>query len=395
LVGQLGDLDRKGEPVGRVARPPHGVVLREQAGGQGRPVAGPQRRRDRRVGEPGRAGHVRAVPGQLPRQAGQHASPQGRVLLAEGDARLLQRQQQLAGQGRPAPGADGVQAEGCPRQPLRVHGSPGEFRRPPAGAPAGGEVAGAAVGGGQLQQQLDPARRLRPRRPVERLQRPRQVLRGLRMGEPPRRLGRRQGGVADGRVLGAGACQGEVVGELCRRDPAGGVALGLEGLADLQVQPCPRLGAEPLVDRLAEQVVGEAVGPQRPGRSRQDVRPHGLVEQVTHLVGGTAGDPDEQCRAELRPRHRGGGDHLGAGPAQPGKAPLDRLADAERYPGLAGRLQPVGGAGLGQQPGDLLDEERVAAGPPPDVGDQRGRWRRAKDAGQHQRDLLLGQPRQR
>jgi hypothetical protein len=291
FLGQLGDLGGQGEPLGRVARPPDGVVPRQQAGGQGRPVAGPLRGRDRRVGEPGGAGHVRAVPGQLPCQAGQHPGPQRRVLLAERDARLLQRQQQLAGQRWPAPGADGVEAEGRTGKPVGVRGSPGELRRPPAGAPAGGEVAGATVGGGQLQQQLDPARSLRLCRPVQRLQRPRQVLRGLRMGEPLRRLHRRQGGVADGRVLGAGACQGEVVGELRERDPAGGVALRLEGLADLPVQPGPRLGPEPLVDRLAEQVVGEAVGPQRPGRSGQHLCPHGLVQQVTHGAGGTAGDP--------------------------------------------------------------------------------------------------------
>jgi hypothetical protein len=93
LLGQLGDLHRQGEPVGRVARPPHGVVLREQAGGQGRPVAGSQGGRDRGVGELGRAGHVGAVPGQLPCQAGQQPGSQGRVLLAERGARLLQCRQ--------------------------------------------------------------------------------------------------------------------------------------------------------------------------------------------------------------------------------------------------------------------------------------------------------------
>ena len=118
----------------------------------------------------------------------------------------------------------------------------------------------------------------------------------------------------------------------------------------------------------------EAVGPQRPLRAVQDVGADRLVEEVAHGRDRLAGDPRQQGGAELRPGDGGRGHQGGAGRAEPGQAPLDHLADPHRDPR---RL-----AGLGeQQAGHLLDEERVAAGPPPDAGDQRRVGLTTEDAG--------------
>jgi hypothetical protein len=214
------------------------------------------------------------------------------------------------------------------------------------------------------------------------------------VGQPPGGLGRGQGAVADGLVGGAGPGLGEVAGQLGRRDPAG-VALGLQGPAHGQVQAGPGRAVELLQDRLAEQVVGEAVGPQGADRCGQDVGPDGLLQQIAHGFGGRAGDSGEEGGGAFRPGHGGRGDQLGTGRAEPGQAPPDGLADAKGDPGRHALSRPAGAAGLGrQQPGDLLDEERVAAGPPAQVGDQ-GRFRPAAEhAGDQPGHLGLGQRRQ-
>ena len=136
--------------------------------------------------------------------------------------------------------------------------------------------------------------------------------------------------------------------------------------------------------------MGEAVRPKRPGRAGQDVRPGGLAEQVPYGAGRLAGDPCKQAGSELRAHHGARGDDLDAPRAQPGQAPLDRLADPKRDSNRLARQRPVGGAGLGeQQAGHLLDEERVAAGPPPDRGDQCGLRLAAHDGGHQAGDLVF------
>jgi hypothetical protein len=385
-AGELDDPGGQAPPLGRVGRPPAGVVPRQQAGGQGDPVAGLAGGGRGLVGEPGRPGDVRAVPGQLAGQAGQHPGPQGRVGVAQGGGGLLQhRHQPMDGRG-PAPRADGVQAERGPGQPAGVACPPGDLGRLEAGLPAAGQVAGPAAGQGQRTQQLGPAVLAGRRRPLQDLEGPRPVAGGLLVGEAPGGLDGGQGGVAHGRIPGAGPGLGEVVGELGRRDRAAGVALLLQRGGDPQVQAGAGPGIEPLEDRLAEQIVGEAVGPQGTVGAGQDVGQDGLAEQVVHVGDGLAGEPGEQAGADLRPHHGGRRDQLGAGRGQPGQAPLDHLADPERDPG-----RPGGVALGGQQPGHLLDEERVAAGPPPDGGDQPGVGLAAEHAGHHARHLLLGE----
>jgi len=185
-----------------------------------------------------------------------------------------------------------------------------------------------------------------------------------------------------------------VTGELGRRHPAG-VPLGLQGPADPQVQAGPGLAVEPFQDRLAEQVVGEAPGAQRVGRAGQDLGPGGLLEQLAHGPGGRARDPGEEGGGELRPGHGGRGDHLGTRRAEPGQAAPDGLADAEGDPDRRVPPRPGGAAVPGeQQPRHLLDEERVAAGAPPQGGDQRRLRLAAEHAGDQQGDLGLGQRRQ-
>jgi hypothetical protein len=130
------------------------------------------------------------------------------------------------------------------------------------------------------------------------------------VGEAPARLAGGQGGVADRPLLGAGPDAGldragVVAGELRQRDGADRVALRLERGRHLEVQPGAGLGTEPLVDRLAEQVVGEPVGAEGLGRPGQDTGPDGLVEQVPDGGRRAAADPREQGGRELRADHGG------------------------------------------------------------------------------------------
>jgi hypothetical protein len=148
------------------------------------------------------------------------------------------------------------------------------------------------------------------------------------------------------------------------------------------VQAGAVLGGEPVEDGLAEQVVGEAVGPQRAGRGGQDVGGDGLLQQLPDGAGLPAGRPGQQRRAELGPGHGGRPQQLQAGRAQPGQAPPDRLPDPERDPGRR--------AG-GQQPGHLLDEERVAAGAPLHVGHERRVGRAAEQPADQQGHLVVAE----
>ena len=278
-----------------------------------------------------------------------------------------------------------MQAERGPGQPVRIGRPPGQLGRLEAGLPAAGQVAGPAAGAGELEQQPGP---VRLGRLVEDLEGPRQLAGGLLVGQPPGGLGGGQGGVADGRVPGPWPALGEVVGELGRRDRFAGVALLLQGAGHPPVEPGEGGRVEPGQDRLAEQVVDEAVGPQRPLRAVQDVGADRLVEEVAHGRDRFAGDPRQQGGAELRPGDGGRRHQGGAGRAEPGQAPLDHLANPHRNPR---RL-----AGLGeQQAGHLLDEERVAAGPPPDAGDQRRVGLNTEDAGNEPARLGLGERSQR
>jgi hypothetical protein len=206
------------------------------------------------------------------------------------------------------------------------------------------------------------------------------------VGQAPGRLGCGQGGVADGRVLALAPGLAEVVGQPGRRDPAPGVALGLQGGRDPQVQAGAVGGGEAFQDRLAEQVVGEAVRPQRACRPSQHAGRGGLRQQVPHGAGRVAGHPGEQGDGDLRPGDGGRAQQLEAGRAQPGQAPPDRLPDPERDPGRHAR---------GQQPGHLLDEERVAARPPLDVGDHPGAGLAAEQPGHQPGHLVVAERAQR
>jgi len=219
-AGQLGHLAGRGQPLGRVLRPPAGVVLGQQAGGEQGRVAGPPGGGAGLGGQVGRPVDVHAVPGQLPGQGGQHPGPQGRVPVAEGGGRLLQHRDQLVDQRGPAADPDGLEAEGGPGQPVGVAArSPGQPGRSQAGLPAAGQVAGAAAGRGQLQQQPGAAAGVGQGRPVEDLEGPRPVAGRLLVGQAPGRLGGGQGGVADGRLRAVAAGLGEVAGQLGRGDP--------------------------------------------------------------------------------------------------------------------------------------------------------------------------------
>jgi hypothetical protein len=121
------------------------------------------------------------------------------------------------------------------------------------------------------------------------------------------------------------------------------------------VEAGPGRRVEPVVEDLPEQVVGEAPGAELVGRADQHPGPGGLTEQGQHRADGLAGDPGQDRRAQVGAEHRGGLQQPDAGVAEAGQPAPDRVAHPV---GERGRVQVSD-----QQPADLLDEERVAAGP--------------------------------
>ena len=214
------------------------------------------------------------------------------------------------------------------------------------------------VGLGPRGRGLDPEleRRAKPRRRlVERECRARSARRGevvldCALGRPEGRRGR------------------EMVREV-REDPAGALARAFERLADAQVELGAPRASETVVQRLAHQLVVEAI--DEPARRQLLDHPaaDALVEGRQELgVLETCGSEDD-VELELRPDGRRQLEQVGRLGREAREALADHLANALGCSELRDRprerdraVDHLDRAGLDERPPELVDEERVSFG---------------------------------
>ena len=154
-----------------------------------------------------------------------------------------------------------------------------------------------------------------------------------------------------------------------REHAVGGGAGALDRLRHAKMELRPAQPREPVVERAAHDLVGEATG-QPLGRELLDhSASHRLLQRREKLGLGEAGRGANRLQLELRPGHGGELEQVG-GPAGQAREPLaDHLANAFRGAELGQRPGhpdlPAGDldyAGLDQRPPELADEEGVAPG---------------------------------
>ncbi len=316
-------------------------------------MAGPQAERERLV--------VLAVPGERlggGDQVGDQAAHRPlRIRLA--DQPPVRLADQVVGV-EPAPGGrvPPVRGERHPGQHAGVVGLPGQrgglgqqpldlLRRPDV-----------VQQPGQFQQQPDPRGGL-----AGKLERPPVVPDRLVHGEP---AGRVPGG-CDQQVTGAyrvqlGAGQPRVPGQVGGAERVGERVGPVDGPDDARVPGPPRVRGEPVVERLADQVVHEdeppaAAGQHQPGRG-------GSAEHAVDLGDRRGYAGRHRPPVELVAEHRGDGERLD----DRGGQLVEPAAHHLPYAGRDGVREAVGVP----EPGGLLDEERVSAGAPVHLGDQVG-----------------------
>ncbi len=185
-------------------------------------------------------------------------------------------------------------------------------------------------------------------------------------------------------VLGAEPVVGEQAGDLVL---AAGV-LTAEPLGCLAVQPVPLFAHEGSVGRVLDQRVLEAELGFGPAPSlAQEVQPLELGESRTHLCRFALGDAFQQRQAELPPQHGRGHQGVVCRVGEPVDAGEDHLLhggwDLHGHLVVEPPAAPVvanEGAGVGERPDDLLQEERVSLGRLQDAALGLGRQR----AGSHE-----------
>ena len=191
------------------------------------------------------------------------------------------------------------------------------------------------------------------------------------------------------RALDRGGAR-EVAGEL--RQPRVEIVLvaGEDRLADPRVQPRAAQGGEAVVERGADERVGERVAADAAGDLAQHAGAHRLVERGDEVVPGQRAERLEQPEVELAADHRRDLDRLARRRRQPPDPPRGHLSHAVGHPGLLevdGALEAA--RALAQVAHDLLDEERVALGLPVQRRDEVG-GRRGGAVRLHQRRDLAG-----
>ena len=134
-----------------------------------------------------------------------------------------------------------------------------------------------------------------------------------------------------------------MVGELEQPGGAGAGARALERLADRAVQARAADRAEVVVERVADEAVGEAERPRLARRLGEQVQRERLVEALEHLGPRDAGRALERRDAEAAAGDGGDLERLARLGAQRLQAAADRVADAvgQRQAG-AGRAAAVG-----------------------------------------------------
>ena len=216
--------------------------------------------------------------------------------------------------------------------------------------------------GAELEQQLEPARAIRLRGELERVERLLGQRRGVLVGEPLSGAGRRAGRVVDGTLDTAERRRlDEVVRELAQVTvEVAGVDL-LEGLAELEVERDPTRGGHLRQQGLAYERMREGVTP-RTARGFDEPAADRLGERRVDPFAVELGDALDHVGAKLAPAHRGDAEDVVGVAGEAVEATADHLAhplrDRHLAPGLVLAEPPLGR----HQPDHLADEERVAAG---------------------------------
>ena len=123
----------------------------------------------------------------------------------------------------------------------------------------------------------------------------------------------------------------------------------LERLADPAVEPRTPGGVELLVERLADESMGEAVAPADARHLRDDARGERLLEQLEEPLPGKLGHPRQHLDLEFAAHHRRGGEHAIALRRQAVEAAADHLTDRRGDGDRGGRLPGLLETALGRQ----------------------------------------------
>ncbi len=186
------------------------------------------------------------------------------------------------------------------------------------------------------------------------------MVRGLLMGQHRGRLLAGAHRVADRLLCVLGARRpSEVQGQ--RSEEALWVS-GLERLTDAPVGARAARRGHPVVERLADEGVGEAVALGLGGRFGDEPGLERGVKRVEKAVLVEREHALEQSGIEVATDHRGDAEPLGGLRVQPCQAPRDHILDALRQAEVPEhpRARLIGAdAGVGEVADDLLDEERV------------------------------------
>ena len=177
-----------------------------------------------------------------------------------------------------------------------------------------------------------------------------------------------------------------VVGDLRRGRRHAGVLLQQPGHGEVKRRPPGR--RQPVVEDIAEQVMAE---PEVAGFVLlQDRGADGTVGERHRRLGWCARDGGGHRDRETSPHDRRHGEQIHDRAGQPGEAAGQHVAHRGRY---AGHQGPVEGHALrGEQPCDLLREERVARGTVVHGLDQRRLRALATNLLDQLPDLVSGQP---
>jgi hypothetical protein len=250
------------------------------------------------------------------------------VFVTGGGESLLEQGHQLGVVAGAAPHdppavADRRQRELTPQpEPARALG------RVQEGCPRGGAVAGGVLGLAEREQQPAARRLVGAIGGVERVHGRPIEARGLLVRELAERAVARPPRVEQGLVEVAS-------GDRMLHEPgdrsAGAVAVeALEQLERPAVQAHAAHIREPLVERVANEDVGEAQPPGRIGRVRRHPRAHGFIEHVEQIVLGQLGKAGQHVERELATEHRSQDEHPPRFARQVRKAARDHLLDALR-----------------------------------------------------------------
>ena len=224
-----------------------------------------------------------------------------------------------------------------------------------------------------------------PARALERVERAARELGGVLEREPLGGVVGGHDGVLDRAHDRVRSGRGEVARE--RGEPgidAVGVAHG-DRVADAAVQArAARLG-QAVLERRAQQRVGERVLARAPARLDQQPGLDGRVEHVEQRPLVDVDDVLEQLELEVAADQRRGAEHGLGLVGQPRDAAGDHVAQPRRDAVADARRALDGQAALGQVAGELLDEERVAVR----LGADRGGLGRAVE---QLGDLVLREP---